>query len=95
MVKTRLRIFVKGKVQGVFFRESTKAVADHLGIKGLVKNEADGSVYLEAEGEKHLLDAFLEWCAEGPEKAEVSGVETHEAEVKNYRNFELIKKDIL
>lgn len=94
MAKTRLNIIVKGKVQGVFFRESTKTVADHLGIKGLVKNEADGSIYLEAEGEKHQLDAFLDWCKEGPERAEVSGVETHEAGVKNYRNFEVIKKNI-
>lgn len=95
MAKKCLNIIVKGKVQRVFFRESTKAVADQLGIKGLVKNEADGSVYLAAEGEQYQLDAFLDWCKEGPESAEVSGIETHEAEVKNYRNFEVIKKNIL
>lgn len=95
MLKISLKIIVLGKVQGVFFRESTKAVADHLGVKGLIKNQADGSVYMEAEGERHQLDAFLDWCKEGPERAEVSGVETHEAEVKNYRNFEVLKKNVL
>lgn len=94
MAKTHLTIIVQGKVQGIFFRAATKAVADQLGVKGFVKNEADGTVYMEAEGEKHQLEAFLEWCGEGPERAEITGVETHEAELKNYRNFEVIKKKI-
>jgi acylphosphatase len=44
-------IKVTGKVQGVFFRASTKAVADQLGVKGFVKNLSDGSVYIEAAGD--------------------------------------------
>jgi acylphosphatase len=45
-----INIKITGKVQGVFFRASTKAVADQIGVKGFVKNEKDGSVYVEAEG---------------------------------------------
>lgn len=90
-----INITVRGKVQGVFFRASTKAVADQLGVKGFVRNEKDGSVYIEAEGDGFLLDSFLEWCNEGPEKAEVEKVETTEGELKNYRNFEVLKKNIL
>ncbi len=90
-----LNITVHGKVQGVFFRASTKAVADQLGVKGLVKNQKDGTVYIEAEGDDFGLESFLEWCGEGPEKAEVEKVEIKEAEIKNYRNFEVIKKNIL
>lgn len=86
---------MQGKVQGVFFRASTKAVADQLGIKGFVKNEKDGSVYIEAEAEDFLLDSFLEWCAEGPEHSEISAVQTDEGELKNYRNFEVVKKNLL
>lgn len=90
-----INITVRGKVQGVFFRASTKAVADQLGVKGLVRNEKDGSVYIEAEGDGFSLESFLEWCHEGPQKAEVENVETTEGQLKNYRNFEVVKKNIL
>ncbi len=93
--KKHLDITVKGKVQGVFYRASTKAVADQLGITGTVKNTDDGSVQIEAEGTETMLGMFLEWCHEGPENAEVTSVESHEGELKNYRNFEVIKKKFL
>jgi acylphosphatase len=87
-----LTITITGKVQGVFFRASTKAVADQLGVKGFVCNKADGSVYAEAEGDDFSLDEFLNWCGEGPDKARVEKVEVVEGELKNYRNFEVVKK---
>jgi len=90
-----INIKIQGKVQGVFFRVSTKAVADQMGVKGLVKNEKDGSVYIEAEAEGIILDMFVDWCNDGPEKAAVENVEVSEGEVKNYRNFEVIKKNLL
>lgn len=90
-----LNITVHGKVHGVFYRASTKAVADQLGVKGLVKNMKDGTVYIEAEGDEFSIESFLEWCHEGPEKAKVEKVETVEGEIKNYRNFEVIKKNLL
>jgi acylphosphatase len=90
--KKHLDITVKGKVQGVFYRASTKAVADQLGITGTVKNADDGSVLIAAEGSGTMLDMFMEWCHEGPEHAEVTSVESHEGELKNYRNFEVIKR---
>lgn len=90
-----INIKVIGKVQGVFFRASTKAVADQMGIKGFVKNEKDGSVYIEAEAEQFVLDAFIEWCNEGPDKSVVEGVEVTDGEIKNYRNFEVVKKNLL
>lgn len=87
-----LQITVRGAVQGVFFRASTKAVADQIRVRGFVMNQPDGSVYIEAEGDRFALDQFLEWCHEGPDKALVENVETHEGKVKNYRNFEVVKK---
>lgn len=88
-------IKVTGKVQGVFFRASTKAVADQMGVKGLVKNEKDGSVYIEAEADEITLAMFVEWCNEGPEKSKVESVTTVDGEFKNYRNFEVVKKNLL
>lgn len=87
-----LDITVSGQVQGVFYRASTKAVADQLGVKGVVRNEADGSVFIEAEADDMTLDMFLDWCKEGPEHANVISVESHEGDLKNYRNFEVVRK---
>ncbi len=91
-MKSHLNITVTGQVQGVFFRGSTKAVADQLGVKGQISNEADGSVFIEAEGDKVALEMFLDWCKEGPEHARVISVVSHEGELKNYRNFEVVRK---
>nr|WP_249665438.1 acylphosphatase [Mucilaginibacter sp. Bleaf8] len=94
MIK-HLNITVKGKVQGVSYRVTTKAVADQLGIRGFVKNEPGGGVYIEAEAEPSLLEMFLDWCNEGPDRARVEAVDTAEGEVRNYRNFEVVKKSLL
>jgi len=87
-----LNIVISGKVQRVSFRASTKAVADQLGIKGFVKNMPDGTVYAEAEGNPYALENFLDWCREGPEHAVVENVVQSESGLKNYRNFEILKK---
>ncbi len=94
MVKKHFNIKVTGKIQGVFYRDSTKAVADQLGIKGFIRNENDGSVYLEAEGDDFAMTELLDWCHEGPGRARVEHVESTEAEMKNYRNFEAVKKNL-
>ncbi|MGI4726939.1 MAG: acylphosphatase [Janthinobacterium lividum] len=95
MVKKHFNIKVTGKVQGVFYRDSTKAVADQLGIKGFIRNESNGSVYLEAEGDDFAMKEFLDWCHEGPDRARIEQVESSEGEMKNYRNFEAVKKNLL
>ena len=91
MIK-HIDIIIKGKVQGVQFRASTKAVADQLGVKGFIKNEPNGDVFIAAEANNMLMELFLEWCNEGPQDAEVNHVESIEGELKNYRNFEVVKK---
>jgi len=93
MIK-HLNIVVKGKVQGVFYRASTKAVADQLGVKGYIRNESNGDVAIAAEGDNLSLEMFLDWCKEGPEHAVVTSVESHEGELKNYRNFDVAKKGV-
>ncbi|MFC6103423.1 acylphosphatase [Olivibacter domesticus] len=87
-----LNITIYGKVQGVSFRITTKAVANQLGVTGFVKNQADGSVYVEAEGQDFELDNFVDWCNEGPEGAQVEKVEIFHGELQNYRNFEIAKR---
>ena len=82
-------IIVKGKVQGVWYRKSTMEKAMELGIKGVVKNQPDGNVYIEAEGEGNQLSAFLEWCSQGPEFAKVSDVSYKEGTMIDYTFFEI------
>lgn len=94
-MKKHLNIRITGKVQGVWFRDSTKAVANQLGITGFVRNEPDGSVYAEAEGVPLKLDQFLEWCHEGPERAGVENVEVQESEaLQGFSDFVVRKKGI-
>ncbi|WP_224999467.1 acylphosphatase [Cesiribacter sp. SM1] len=85
----RLRIRVTGKVQGVFYRASTKAKAKELGLNGWVKNAEDGSVLIEAEGEDMNLDKLVEWCQQGPGAAQVNGVETNEIVPEGVNSFEV------
>lgn len=84
-----ISIHVIGKVQGVFFRASTKEKADALGIKGFVRNEWDGSVYIEAEGEEDLLNQFTDWCRQGPPRAKVEEAIIREGQLKNFSRFEI------
>lgn len=81
------QIRVTGKVQGVFYRASTKTMADGLGVKGWVKNEPDGSVLIEAEGTKDKLIDLMTWCRKGPVHAEVTNVERIEVDLKHYHGF--------
>ena len=72
---TRVHVFVSGKVQGVFFRSSTKDMAEKLGVSGWVRNLADGRVEALFEGKKEIVETMIEWCKFGPEMAKVTGVE--------------------
>jgi acylphosphatase len=79
MSSRRLRIVVRGRVQGVAYRASTRYQAEALGLSGWVRNQADGSVLIEAQGERVAeLEAWSRW---GPGAAEVSGIEVEEIAV--------------
>jgi acylphosphatase len=92
MKKIHVNIILEGKVQGVTFRETTKYVADHAGIKGFIRNETDGSVYIEAEAEQWELDSFIDWCNEGPDRARVDSCQAKKGELKNFTDFVILKK---
>lgn len=77
-----LSIRVTGKVQGVFFRKSTEEKAGELGVKGLVRNEDDGSVYIEAQGGD--TEKFIDWLHKGPPRAEVDQVKVEKMQADLY-----------
>jgi len=86
MVK-HLNIRVYGKVQRVFYRVNAVEMANTFNIKGFARNEADGSVYIEAEGEEGDLKKFVNTCHVGSPGAIVERVVTEESEMRNYSNF--------
>lgn len=61
-----IRMKVKGRVQGVGFRYMTKMVADLIGVFGIVQNETDGSVYIEANGDSDKIDLFIAKIKQSP-----------------------------
>jgi acylphosphatase len=84
----RVRALVTGRVQGVAFRASTVEHARAHGVTGWVRNLADGSVELEAQGEEASVAALLAWCAHGPPAARVTGVAVDDrAVIEGERGF--------
>lgn len=87
-MKKHFNIKIYGLVQGIFFRASANEQANKLNITGFARNEPDGSVYIEAEGEKKNLDEFLKWCHQGPPLAQVEKVIVTEDKLKDFSDFE-------
>lgn len=85
----KIRAFIYGVVQGVGFRYSTVQTAKQIGVNGMVQNEADGSVYVEATGSEEQIDTFIEELAKGPSpSAKVDKVEVeYDASITDYNGF--------
>lgn len=71
MAKIRAEIRISGRVQGVWFRQSTKQTAEQYGVSGSCRNCPDGSVQAIFEGEERAVRAVVDWCRRGPEMARV------------------------
>ena len=74
-MRVRARVFVGGRVQGVFFRFETRELARGLGVGGWVRNRRDGRVEAVFEGEKEDVERMIELCRRGPSGARVTDVE--------------------
>lgn len=74
----RVRVVVHGLVQGVWFRESCRRVADEHGVAGWVRNRSDGTVEAVFEGEPHPVSVVVSWCRVGPVRADVTGIDVTE-----------------
>lgn len=85
-----LQITVYGKVQGVGFRAFTLSTAQALGIKGIVMNQPDGTVYIEAESEASKLDEFVAQCKQGPAYANVLNLVIREDQPKQFSDFKIV-----
>ena len=89
MNQKRIHIFVTGRVQGVFFRQSTRVIAIKNNVNGWVRNLDDGRVEIVAEGETQNIDNFVIWCKTGPANSRVDEFELIE-EICN-KEFEIFE----
>jgi acylphosphatase len=85
----RVHAVVRGRVQGVWFRDACRREAVQHGVSGWVRNRGDGAVELEAEGERDAVDALLRWCHVGPRHALVTGVEVTDLEPTGAAGFHI------
>ncbi|HYP58997.1 MAG TPA: acylphosphatase [Thermomicrobiales bacterium] len=87
MSERRVTIRVEGIVQGVNYRQAARREAERLGISGFARNENDGSVTVEAEGETAAIARFIEWCQHGPASARVDAIEVSDGLLVGYDGF--------
>jgi acylphosphatase len=83
------RVVVRGRVQGVFFRDSTRGRAIQLGVNGWVRNLPDGTVEALFEGRPEAVDAAIEFCRRGPSHAEVTAIDVHEQAPSGLAGFQV------
>lgn len=86
-MKINKQVKITGKVQGVFFRKSTWEKAITLGLKGWVRNDSDGSVLVEMEGNHSSITEMEKWLRIGPPLAKVAFLEIIEGNEKGHQEF--------
>ena len=83
----RKRVVAHGRVQGVFFRDSTRERAEAAGVAGWVANRPDGTVEAVLEGDPEAVEAVVAWMQDGPRRAEVDRVEVNDEEPEGLSGF--------
>ncbi len=84
-----LHLAIRGRVQGVFFRDSMRREAQRLGVLGWVRNCNDGSVEAVVQGEPGAVDDIVQWAHRGPARAQVHVVDIQPA-AGDYARFEIL-----
>ncbi len=89
---SRCRVHISGKVQGVWFRESTRQEAERLGVVGWVQNTPDGRVEGVFEGPDAAVAALVAWCQRGPSNARVEAVDAvEETPTDEFTEFQVLR----
>jgi acylphosphatase len=83
------RVIVHGRVQGVFFRDTTRRQAEQRGVAGWVTNRSDGAVEAHFEGDEDAVEALVAWTQKGPSRAEVSSADVSDAEPEGLSGFDV------
>ncbi|HYY04777.1 MAG TPA: acylphosphatase [Gaiellaceae bacterium] len=83
----RRRVVIHGRVQGVFFRDSTRRLAQQHGVTGWVANRWDGAVEAVFEGDERAVERLVRFAHDGPRGAEVERVDVVDEEPEGLRGF--------
>jgi acylphosphatase len=87
--RVRAHVFVSGRVQGVFYRATTRDTARERGVDGWVRNLADGRVEAVFEGAAEDVEEMVEWCHEGSPQARVEDVDVEYGDPEGVDGFEI------
>ncbi|WP_049983083.1 acylphosphatase [Halorubrum sp. BV1] len=87
--RTRAHVYVSGRVQGVYYRATTRDTAREAGVDGWVRNREDGRVEAVFEGEEAAVREMVEWCETGSKAAEVDAVDATYEEPEGLDGFEV------
>jgi len=91
MKKQRVHVLIKGKVQGVFFRQALKVLAIKNNVYGWVRNLKDNHVEVLLEGDSNAVNLIVEWAHHGPANARVDEIKFNKEEFKNeFTTFEVL-----
>lgn len=86
-MKVSIHVVIYGRVQGVFYRVSTKQKAEQLGLTGWVKNTHDGCVEAVFEGDENIVHEMIRWCHIGPSSSKVNNVIVDKKTLENFDDF--------
>jgi len=89
-MKKSVRLYIRGTVQGVFFRQFIKENAERYNVKGFVRNLEDGRVEVFAEGNQEEVEKMIELCKSGPKHSRIENVEIKEEKFQDLKEFKLL-----
>ena len=89
-MKKSVRLYIKGTVQGVFFRQFIKENAERYNVKGFVRNLEDGRVEVFAEGNQEDVEKMIELCKQGQKHSKIEDVEIKEERFQDFKEFKLL-----
>ena len=90
-MKKSVRIYFRGTVQGIFFRQFIKDNADKRGLKGFARNLEDGRVETWFEGDSEKINEMIEVCRIGPRHSQIKDVEVKEEKFQYFKDFKILR----
>lgn len=86
----RRHVHVSGRVQGVWFRDGCRQMAERHGVNGWVRNLPDGRVEAVFEGAPDDVDALVDWCRDGPRRADVRDLDVRDEQPRGENGFSVL-----
>ncbi len=89
-MKKSVRLYIKGTIQGVFYRSFVKENAERYNVKGFVRNLEDGRVEVFLEGNADDVNKMIELCKKGPKHSQIKDVEIKQEPFQGFNNFKIL-----